>query len=154
MANAEFSQNKCQAIRKLPAHANIDYVTLASEGAQLLTRILFLCCIILQTGMIAKMFQASPLSYNPEYLIRTRYPLETLRPNACPRFSLQVSSSGKTSSDTSKYSHQRAVKNPLLQRNPDDEQGRRRQVFLDKVRQVSADKKWESRSEQVCDHHK
>lgn len=95
------------------------------------------------------MFQASPLSHNSEYLIRRRSSLETLNPNACPRVSLLMASSAQTSSDTSKYSHKRAVQNPLLHRKPDDEQGRRRQVFLDKVRQVSADKKWESRSEQV-----
>lgn len=99
------------------------------------------------------MFQASPLSHDSEYLIQKRSSLETLNPNACPRFSLQMASSGQTSSDTPKYSHKRVVQNPLLHRKPDDEQGRRRQVFLDKVRQVSADKKWESRSEQVCGHN-
>ena len=95
------------------------------------------------------MLQASPLSYTPEYLVRTSSPLAPLIPNACPRFSLQMAISGQTSSDTSKCSYRRPVKKFLLQRKPLEERDRRRQVFLDKVRQVSADKKWESRSEQV-----
>ena len=95
------------------------------------------------------MLQASPLSYTPEYLVRTLYPLAPLNPNACPRFSLHMAFSGQKSSDTSKCSYRRPVKNFLLQRKPHEERDRRRQVFLDKVRQVSADKKWESRSEQV-----
>ena len=95
------------------------------------------------------MLQAIPLSYNPEYLVRAVSPLAPLNPNACPRFSLQMAFSGQTSSDTSKCSYRRPVKNFLLQHQPHEERDRRRQVFLDKVRQVSADKKWESRSEQV-----
>ena len=95
------------------------------------------------------MLQASPLSYTPESLARTSFPLAPLNPNACPRFSLQMVFSGQMSSDTSKCSDRRLVKNFLLQRKPHEERDRRRQVFLDKVRQVSADKKWECRSEQV-----
>lgn len=60
-----------------------------------------------------------------------------------------MASTGQTSSDTSKYSYNLATHNPLLQRKPNEEQDRRRQVFLKKVRQVSDDKKWESRSEQI-----
>ena len=95
------------------------------------------------------MLQASPLSYTSEYLVRTLYPLAPLDPNACPRFSLRMAFSGQTSIDTSKRPYRRPVKNFLLQRKPHEERDRRRQVFLDKVRHVSADKKWESRSEQV-----
>ena len=95
------------------------------------------------------MLQASPLSYTPEPLVRTSFPSAPLNPNACPRFSLQMVFSGQMSSDTSKCSDRRPVKNFLLQRKPHEERDRRRQVFLDKVRQVSADKKWECRSEQV-----
>ena len=95
------------------------------------------------------MFQTSPLSCTQEDLIRTISPLVPLNPNACPRFSLQMASLGQTSSDTSKYSYKRAVNNPLFQRKPYEERNRRRQAFLDKVRQASADKTWESRSEQV-----
>ena len=95
------------------------------------------------------MFQTSPLSCTQDDLIRTISPLVPLNPNACPRFSLQMASLGQTSSDTSKHSYKRAVNNPLFQRKPHEEQNRRRQAFLDKVRQVSADKTWESRSEQV-----
>ena len=81
-------------------------------------------------------------------MVRNLSPLAPLS-HACPRFSLQMATSGHTTSDISKASYKRAVKNPLSQRKPDEERDRRRQVFLDKVRQVSADKKWESRSEQV-----
>lgn len=95
------------------------------------------------------MFHASPSFYDPEYLIRKPSPLAPLNPNACPRFSPHMASTGQTSSDTSKYSYSLATHNPLLQRKPNEEQDRRRQVFLKKVRQVSDDKKWESRSEQV-----
>ena len=95
------------------------------------------------------MLQASPLSYSPEYLVRALSSLAPLKPNACPRFSLQMAFSGQTSSNTSKCSYRRPIKDSILQRKPHEERDRRRQVFLDKVRLVSADKKWESRSEQV-----
>ena len=100
------------------------------------------------------MLQTSPLSYTPEYLAGALSPLAPLNPNACPRFSLQMAFSGQTSSHTSKCSYRRPVNNFLLQRQPHEERDRRRQVFLDKVRQVSADKKWESRSEQVRGQNK
>ena len=95
------------------------------------------------------MLQANPLSYTSESSSRTLFHLAPLNPNACPRFSLEMTSSGQTSSDTSKRSYRRPLQKSLLQRKPHEERDRRRQVFLDKVRQVSADKKWESRSEQV-----
>lgn len=98
------------------------------------------------------MFQASLSSHNPEYLILKPSPLAPLNPNAYQRFSPHMASTGQTSSDTSKYSYNLATHNPLLQRKPNEEQDRRRQVFLKKVRQVSDDKKWESRSEQVRGH--
>ena len=113
----------------------------------------FLCCVF-QTLERTKMFQANSMSYTPENLVRTLSPLAPLTPNACPRFSLQMASSGQTSSDTSKYSYRRPVKDFYLQRKPQEERDRKRQVFLDRVRQVSADKKWESRSEQVRGHCK
>ena len=62
-------------------------------------------------------------------------------------------SSGQPSSDTLKFPYKRAMNNPLLQRKPHEEQDRRRQVYLEKVRQVSEDKKWETRSEQVRAHY-
>lgn len=102
---------------------------------------------------MANIFQISPSSYNPEFLIRKSSPLAPLNPNACPRFSLQMASAGETNSDTLKYSYKRATHNLLLQRRPDEEKERRQQVFLKKVRQVSDDKKWESRSEQVGSRH-
>ena len=108
----------------------------------------FLCCVA-QVLKETNMLQAIPLSYTPDYLVRAVSPLAQLNPNACPRFPLQMAFSGQTSSDTSKCSYRRSVKNFLLQHQPHEERDRRRQVFLDKVRQVSADKKWESRSEQV-----
>ena len=95
------------------------------------------------------MFQINPLSYTPEYLIGNQTPLAPLDPNACPHFSLHMAFSSQTTSNTSKYSHKGATENPLLQRNAREEQNRRRKVFLEKVRQVSDDKNWESRSEQV-----
>lgn len=98
------------------------------------------------------MFQMTPSSYDTEFFIRISSPLAPFNPNACPRFSLLMASAGETNSDTSKYSYKRATHNPLLQREPNEEKDRRRQVFLKKVRQVSDDKKWESRSEQVRDH--
>ncbi|KAF6238202.1 hypothetical protein HO173_003836 [Letharia columbiana] len=94
------------------------------------------------------MFQICP-HYNPEFLIRKPSPLAPLNPNACPRFYHQMTSAGGTSSDTSEYSYKRAAQYPLLQRKPTEEQDRRRQVFLKKVRQVSDDKKWGFRSEQI-----
>ena len=99
------------------------------------------------------MFQINPSSYNPEFLSRKSSPLAPLNPNACPRVSIRMASAGQINSDTSKYSYKRATQNPLLQRQSNEEQDRRRQVFLRKVRQVSDDKKWESRSEQVRGHH-
>ncbi|KAL9073196.1 MAG: hypothetical protein Q9161_003028 [Pseudevernia consocians] len=60
-----------------------------------------------------------------------------------------MASAGETNSDTLKYSYKRATHNHLLQRRPNEEKERRQQVFLKKVRQVSDDKKWESRSEQI-----
>lgn len=95
------------------------------------------------------MFQISPSLYKPESLVRIPSPLAALKLNACPRFSLQMASVEKTNHATSRYSHKRATDNPLLQRKPKEEQDRRRQVFFKKVRQVSDDKNWESRSEQV-----
>lgn len=95
------------------------------------------------------MFQISPSLYKPESLIRIPSPLAALNLNACPRFSLQMASVEETNNATSRYSHKRATNNPLLQRKPKEEQDRRRQVFFKKVRQVSDDKNWESRSEQV-----
>lgn len=64
-----------------------------------------------------------------------------------------MTSAGETKNDTSNYSYNRATHNPLLQRKSSEEQHRRRHVFLKKVRHVSDDKKWESRSEQVCGHY-
>ncbi|CAF9914175.1 hypothetical protein IMSHALPRED_001839 [Imshaugia aleurites] len=94
------------------------------------------------------MSQISPPYYNPEFSIRISSPLAPLNPNACPRFSLQMATA-ETKNDTSNHSCKRASHNPLLQRKPNEEQDRRRHVFLKKVRQVSDDKKWESRSEQI-----
>ena len=94
------------------------------------------------------MFQTTSLSYAPEYLTAYLSPSTPVGLNACPRRHMSFPS------DMSNYSNKRAVVNPLLQRKPSGEQHRRRQVFLEKVRQVSADKKWESRSEQVYDHFK
>lgn len=95
------------------------------------------------------MFQIRSSSYNSEFSSPNLSPLAPLNPNACPRFSVRMASAGQINSDTSKNSYKRATHNPLLQRQSSGEQDRRRQVFLKKVRQVSDDKKWESRSEQV-----
>ena len=98
------------------------------------------------------MFQIDPSSYTPEFLSRKPSPLAPLNPNAYPRFSIRMAFTGQINSDTSNP-YKRATHNPLLQRQSNEEQDRRRQVFLKKVRQASDDKKWESRSEQVRGHY-
>ena len=105
--------------------------------------------LIQQSLEEVNMFQISPSSYNSEFSRRKLSPVASLNPNACPRFSVQMASARQINSDTSKNSYKRATHNPLLQRQSHGEQDRRRQIFLKKVRQVSDDKKWESRSEQV-----
>ena len=94
------------------------------------------------------MFQISPSSYEREI-----YPLALFDPNACSRFSLQMASAAHANGDKSKYSGDRATRSPHMQRKFIEEQDRRRQKFLKKVRQVSDDKKWEFRSAQVCGRH-
>lgn len=106
-----------------------------------------------QNFEIATMLQTGPSSYKLEYQIRKESPLAPLNPNACTRFFLQMASTGQMSSDRSKLSYKRATNNLLLQRKPKEEQDRRRQVFLKKVRQVTDDKKWEFRSEEVRGNH-
>lgn len=54
----------------------------------------------------------------------------------------------KVGHDRSSHLRKRAH-NPLYHRKPLEEQDRRRQAFLNKVKQAGDDRKWESRSEQV-----
>ncbi len=63
-----------------------------------------------------------------------------------------MASARKAGNEDAVYSHKRAL-NPLLQRKVGEEQDRRRQAFLKRVRQASDDKKWESRTEQVRHMH-
>ncbi|KAM0803276.1 hypothetical protein BDR22DRAFT_61496 [Usnea florida] len=90
------------------------------------------------------MFQISPSSYE-----RDTYPLALLDPNTCSCFSLQIASAAHANGDKSKYLGDRATRYPHMQHTFIEEQDRRRQKFLKKVRQVSDDKKWESRSAQI-----
>lgn len=60
-----------------------------------------------------------------------------------------MASAGKSSNDKPLHPQKRVTQNPLLQRKPNEEQDRRRQIYLNKVRQTSDDKKWEARSEQI-----
>ena len=95
------------------------------------------------------MFQVSSqlyFSYQPSL---KPPPLGPRNPNACPRFSDSMASVRKEGNDKHIPFPKRAMQKYPVKRKPEEEQDRRRQVFLKKVREVSDDKKWESRSEQV-----
>lgn len=87
------------------------------------------------------MFRISPLPYT----IHHPPPLAERIANACPHGSYQMPSAGN---DRPKRQI-RVTPRSLLQHRPSEERDRRRNAFLTKVRQVSDEKKWESRSDQV-----
>ena len=98
------------------------------------------------------MFQVNSLSYWPDEVFRKSPSTASLNPHACPRFSFKMASKHRTVGDTSDRTNKHATRNPLLQRTTKEGQDRRRRAFLEKVRQVSDEKKWESRSEMVRDY--
>ena len=97
----------------------------------------------------ANMFQVSPPSYTFNHMTRKPSPLAPHNPNACPRFPFQMASSEKKVYHKSLHAQKRVPQMPFLQRGPDEEQDRRREVFLKKVSQSSDDRRFESRGEQV-----
>lgn len=94
------------------------------------------------------MFHVNSRPFTGDFAAQNSSPLAERDPNACPRFSIQMASVRKLGEEGSAYSYKRAL-NPLLQRKSDDEQDRRRRVFLNRVRQAGDERKWELRSEQV-----
>ena len=95
------------------------------------------------------MFQVGTSSYIPAHSLRNPFPLATRNPNACPRLSDYMATGAKLSNNKLAPAQNRCMQNPLFKRKSNEDQHQRRQVYLKKVRQVSEDKKWESRSEQV-----
>ncbi|KAL2042194.1 hypothetical protein N7G274_004682 [Stereocaulon virgatum] len=98
---------------------------------------------------LSNMFQISPPSFTSPYSFRKTSPLAPRNPHACPRFSDYMASKAKSSNIKSVHSQKRPAQNPLQLPKPVEEQDRRRQVYLKRVRQTSDDKKWEARSEQI-----
>ena len=69
-------------------------------------------------------------------------------PNACPQLSSYMTSAFRANPEGSARPRKRTY-NPLYQRKSTEEQERKRQVYLTKVREDGNERRWESRSEQV-----
>lgn len=98
------------------------------------------------------MFHSGPQSSLFQLPDPTRLPLTPRTPNACPRFSALMTSQRKSSKPTAEE-RRRSPRSFQLPRKPEQARDLRRQVYLSKVRDASDDKRWESRSDQVCGNY-
>lgn len=76
-------------------------------------------------------------------------PLGPCHFHACLRVPAMMASDWKVKNQSSVQPQKRATKGAFLRRDPNQEQDKKRQVFLNKVRKASEEKTWEVRSDQV-----
>lgn len=88
-----------------------------------------------------------PSTYIFSFLLPVQSPLAPRDVNVCPSYPSLMASTFKNAEKTCVRS--REHRNPVAQRRAEEPE-RRRQAFLKRVKDAGDDKKWQTRSDQVC----